>query len=84
VLLGMYKRYTYGAMLLFHTITLIFTWNRLIDPWGLIPKGEWFRGQPEHLFLASVPVWVAMIVLYRLRDLDTQRAWDNRQPLDSA
>lgn len=85
VLAGAYKKWSYGFVLVAHTATIVFSWHRIIDPYGLIPKaakGEMFAGlftgKPMHLFLASIPVWGACYLLYRLRDHDTRWSYDER------
>lgn len=85
VLAGAYRKWSYGFVLIAHTITIVFSWHRIIDPYGLIPKAPkgsmfegMFTGQPMHLFLASIPVWGACFLLYYLRDYDT-RSYDGRR-----
>ncbi len=65
VIFGIYRAYSYGAAFVLHLITVVFTIHRIIDPWGFI------TGNPQHLFLASIPVLAAFFVLYWLRDWDT-------------
>ncbi len=65
VIVGIYRDYSYGLAFLLHAITVVFTIQWIVDPWGLI------SGKPQHLFLASVPVLAAFFVLYWLRDWDT-------------
>lgn len=85
VLVGAYRKWSYGFVLVAHTITIVFSWHRIIDPYGLIPKAPkgsmfegMFTGQPMHLFLASIPVWGACFLLFYLRDYDT-RSYDGRR-----
>lgn len=85
VLIGAYRKWSYGFALVAHTITVVFSWHRIIDPYGLIPKAPkgamfegMFTGQPMHLFLASIPVWGAIFLLYYLRDYDSV-SYDGRQ-----
>ncbi len=65
VIVGIYRTYSYGIAFLLHATTVVFTIQWIIDPWGLI------SGEPQHLFLASVPVLAAFFVLFYLRDWDT-------------
>ncbi len=58
VIVGIYRTYSYGIALLFHAITVVFTIQWIVDPWGLI------SGKPQYLFLASVPVLAAFFVLF--------------------
>lgn len=80
-IVGAYKRWVYLYGFVIHAITVIFTWYRIVDPYGLMKKGDLFRGQPEHLFLASVPLLAAFWVLYVMRDSDTK--WCSRIGNDS-
>ncbi len=75
-IIGVYKRWVYLYGFAIHAITVIFTWYRIVDPYGLMEKGDLFRGKPEHLFLASVPVLAAFWALYVMRDSDTK--WCSR------
>ena len=75
-IIGAYKRWVYLYGFAIHAITVIFTWVRIVDPYGLMEKSDLFRGKPEHLFLASVPVLAAFWALYVMRDSDTK--WCSR------
>lgn len=57
VLLGAWRRWTYGAALLVHATALVFLWRELHDPWGLAA--------------AAFPAGGALVTLYLLRDRDT-------------
>lgn len=61
-LAGLWRRLTYGAVLLLNVISVGSTWSQLIHPW----EGS------NHLFLAGIPVVGACVVLYLLREHD---AW---------
>ncbi len=65
LLIGAYRKYTYGAAFLLHGLVTIATWQQLIDPYGLI----W--GRVNHLFAAGVPVLAGFWLLYQMRDKDT-------------
>ncbi len=81
-IIGVYKRWVYLYGFVIHAISVLSSWNRIIDPYGLIEpsgfleKGDLFRGRPEHLFLASVPVLAGFWLLYVMRDRDTK--WCSR------
>ncbi len=71
-IIGAYKRWVYLYGFVIHAISVVFTWYRIVDPYGLWEKSALFRGKPEHLFLASVPVLAALWLLYVMRDRDTK------------
>ena len=60
-LAGFRKRFTYGAVLLFHAISTVSSFKQYLSP---------FEG-PNLLFYAAWPMLAACFALYRLRDLDT-------------
>jgi uncharacterized membrane protein YphA (DoxX/SURF4 family) len=64
IIIGAFRRWSYGIGLLVHAATTVATFRLIVDPWGLI------SGEPQHLFFAAVPVLAAFIALYLLRDLD--------------
>ncbi len=57
---GMWKKYTYGLVLLFHGLTTLASWDRYIPP------------DVTLTFYAAWPMFAACITLYLLRDLDTR------------
>ena len=65
IIVGLWRRWSYGLGLGLHTISVLATWKQLLDPWGL-----YLNERPQHLFLAGVPVLAAFVVLYMLRDYD--------------
>ena len=73
-MLGAFRRVSYGLILLFNIISIGSTWQKLIDPYGLISGG-----QPNHLFTAGVVVLAASWLLYWLRDLDTKWSFDTKR-----
>ncbi len=81
-IIGVCKRWVYLYGFVIHAVSVLSSWNRIIDPYGLIEpsgfleKSDLFRGRPEHLFLASVPVLAAFWLLYVMRDRDTK--WCSR------
>ncbi|KAB2916396.1 MAG: DoxX family protein [Hyphomicrobiaceae bacterium] len=64
IIVGAFRRWSYAIGLLAHGATVMATARLIIDPWGLI------SGEPQHLYLAAVPVLAAFAALYLLRDLD--------------
>lgn len=60
-LAGAYKKWTYGGVLLLHTVSTFSTWQMYLDPWG--PRNL--------LFFAAWPMLAAIFTLYILRDEDS-------------
>lgn len=58
---GLCKRWTYGAVLLFHGISTLSSYRQYLAP---------FEG-PNLLFFTAWPMLAACVALYLLRDLDT-------------
>ncbi len=56
IVLGVGRRWSYGAALLVHAGSLLLFWGQLRDPWGVA--------------LAGLPVCGALVALYLLRDRD--------------
>ena len=61
-LAGVYKKYTYGAVLLFHGVSTLSSFKQYMSP---------FDG-PHLLFFAAWPMLAACIALFLLRDSDTK------------
>lgn len=59
---GFARFWTYGAILLMHTVSTVSTYAQLANPWEAGPRGL--------LFWAAVPVLAAVIALFVLRDRD--------------
>ncbi len=59
-LFGVYKKYTYGAVLLFHGISTLSSYKQYLSP---------FDG-PHLLFFAAWPMLAACVALFLLRDSD--------------
>jgi putative oxidoreductase len=59
--LGLFRTPAYGAALGLHTVSVLVSWRQLLDPWG---------DPMNHLFIASVPVWGALVALFLLRHWD--------------
>ena len=61
---GYKKRFTYGAVLVLHTISTLSSYRQYLDPFANL------------LFFAAWPMLAACVALYMLRDLDTMAAVD--------
>jgi hypothetical protein len=61
LLLGIWKFWSTGALMLMHGVSTLSTWALLIDPYS----------GSNHLFWAAVPTLGALIALFLLRDEDT-------------
>ncbi len=59
-LLGLYKKWTYAAVMIMHGVSTLSSWERYLDPWN----------SPNILFYAAFPMLSALIALYILRDRD--------------
>lgn len=57
-LLGLWKFWTYGFVLVIHTISTLSSWKQYLDPFN------------NMLFLAAVPMLAACLALFLLRDED--------------
>jgi putative oxidoreductase len=58
---GVFKRYTYGAVLVLHAISTLASFGKYVAP---------FEGN-NLLFFAAWPMLAACFTLYTLRDADT-------------
>ena len=58
--LGLFRTWTYGALMLMHAASTLVTWEHLIDPYN-----------KNHLFWAAVPTLGAMVALWIMRKDDT-------------
>ncbi len=56
--LGLWKFWTYGFVLVTHAISTLSTWKQYLDPFN------------NMLFLAAIPMLAACIALFLLRDQD--------------
>jgi putative oxidoreductase len=65
---GFAKFWTYGAILLMHTVSTASSYAQILNPWG----GD----RPQLLFWAAVPVLAAMIALFVLRNRDRLLSMD--------
>lgn len=57
-LAGLFKRFSYGAVLLFHAVSTLSSFKQYLEPWDNL------------LFFAAWPMLAACIALYLLRDED--------------
>lgn len=60
--LGLWKRFSYGVVLIMHTVSTLSTWEYLVNPYIDEPKAM--------LFMAAVPMLSACIALFLLRNDD--------------
>lgn len=58
---GLFRFWTYGALLVMHAVSVISSSGRLFDPFT----------PPNHLFWAAVPVLGLLVALFVLRNRDT-------------
>ena len=65
-LIGYQKKYTYGAVLVFHAVSTLSSFNQYLAP---------FQG-PNLLFFAAWPMLAACIALFILRDQDSKLSVD--------
>ena len=63
---GFAKRYSYGAILILHSLSTLSSWQQYLDPFNNL------------LFFAAWPMLAACVALYYLRDMDTLWAFDDR------
>ena len=59
---GLFKRFSYGIVMIMHALSTASTWEYLINPYVDEPKAM--------LFMAAVPMLSACIALYLMRDQD--------------
>lgn len=64
---GFKKRYSYGIVLILHSISTLSSWQQYLDAFNNL------------LFFAAWPMLAACMALYLLRDLDTRWTIDDRQ-----
>lgn len=63
-LIGAFKTWTYGAMLVMHTLSVASTWDKLITP---------YADNRQILFWGTVPAVAALLLLFLVRKRD--RLW---------
>lgn len=59
--LGLFKKWTYGSVLLFHAVSTLSSWQQYLTP---------FEG-PHLLFFAAWPMLAGCLMLFWLREEDT-------------
>ncbi|MBI4512558.1 MAG: hypothetical protein HY702_00470 [Gemmatimonadetes bacterium] len=59
IVFGFLRTLSYGLGLAADTVSTLASWKEILDPWGLI-----WGGGNAHLFLASIPVLAAFVVLF--------------------
>lgn len=67
-LLGLFKAWSYGLVLIMHGVSTLASWRNYLDP---------FEG-PNLLFFAAWPMLAACFALFALRDFD--RLWALEKP----
>ena len=60
-LVGLFRTWTYGLILLMHAISTFSSWQQYLDPWTY----------PHLLFFAAIPMLSACVTLWLMRDFDT-------------
>lgn len=73
IMLGMYGRFTYPALLGITGVTVLGVWRSILDPWG------WYLEGTNVLFFPSLTVFAAALVLQAFQaedvlSLDARRA----------
>jgi uncharacterized membrane protein YphA (DoxX/SURF4 family) len=61
LLVGVWRRWSYGLAMLIHAVSVASTWRQLLNPYG---------AASNHLFIAGVPVLAAFVLLYMIREWD--------------
>ncbi len=56
---GFFKKYTYGLVLVMHTVSTLSSYKQYLDPW------------PHLLFFAAWPMLAGCLMLFLLREEDT-------------
>lgn len=68
---GAFKKYSYGLILILHSISTVSTYGKLLDPWS----------PPNLLFYAALPMLAACWALFSLRDLDILFSFDAKRKI---
>nr|WP_218933931.1 hypothetical protein [Rubripirellula lacrimiformis] len=69
-LVGAFRTWTYGIILVLHAISTFSSWSAYIDPWTY----------PHLLFFAAIPMLSACVALWLLREFDTYTVDGCRKP----
>ena len=59
-IVGLFRTWSYGLILLMHTVSVASSWKAYLDPWTF----------PHLLFFAAIPMLSACIALWMLRRFD--------------
>ena len=59
-IIGLFRTWSYGLILLMHTVSVASSWKQYLDPWTY----------PHILFYAAIPMLSACIALWMLRRFD--------------
>lgn len=62
-LAGVYKKWTYGIIMVLHAVSTLAAWQMYLNPWPGQPS-------PNLLFFAAWPMLAACVALFLMRDLD--------------
>lgn len=68
---GMFKTFSYGAILLMHSVSTLSSWRQYLDPFENL------------LFLAAWPMLAACVALFLMREYDRFSVGHNRSELGS-
>ena len=73
LLVGIWRRWSYGLAILVHAVSVVSTWRQLLNPYA----------GTNHLFIAGVPVLAALVLVYLLREWDVYSAegWRERRTI---
>ena len=67
-LVGKYKTFTYGVILIAHTVTTLVSAKRLFPPYEI----------HQLLYFGALPMLAACLALFLLRERDTLMNWDTK------
>lgn len=65
VIAGVWRKYTYPALLVVLGVSLLVVWRSVLDPWG------WYLGDTNVFFFPSLIIFAGALVLYAFQDEDT-------------
>jgi len=69
-LVGLFRTWSYGIILVLHAISTFTSWSAYIDPWTY----------PHLLFFAAIPMLAACVALWMLREFDIYTVDGCRRP----
>ena len=76
-LVGLFRFWSYGLILVMHAISTFSSWQQYLDPWTY----------PHLLFFAAIPMLSGCIALWMMRDFDTysiDACWRPKQSIPEA